>query len=207
MRPLLVTAGATRNPIDAIRYLSAHSGGSTGAAVARALAPHTHVTVLASADARARLPAGVAVLPMGSTRELLASMREQVAQHPRAVVVHAAAVGDYEAAEAAGKIPSGQEELVLRLQPTPKIVDRVCQWSPDVRLVSFKAAPPGTGPDALVEIARSQLERTRSALVFANAIGQLRSSVALVEAQAHAHFADRGDAIAALCARVQELAS
>ncbi len=208
--PVLVTAGATRNPVDAIRYLSAGSSGATGTWVARRVAARAPVHLLASPEAELRLrlaglreggaelPDGLTVEGFGSTDDLLGRMERWVRAHPRCVVVHASAVGDYAVAEDAGKIPSGRADLVLALRPTPKIVDRVRGWSEGVHLVSFKAAPPATDDARLEAIARAQLVRTGSGLVFANVIGRIDRGVLLVEAGRTRRFEHRPEALSAL---------
>lgn len=203
MRPVLVTAGATRNPVDAIRYLSAHASGRTGVAIAGALAEDGGVVhLLGSPEAALRGAALPSTEVYDSTRDLMARMRRWLEAHPRGVVVHSAAVGDYEAAPTAAKLASGADELVLRLTPTPKILDQLKGWAPDCRVVSFKAASPETSPDGLVEIAQRQRARTGSDLVFANVIGKLDRSVVLVDDAPQA-FARRADAVAALIDRVR----
>lgn len=199
MRPLLVTAGATRNPVDAMRYLSAYSSGRTGSDLARGAGEGTHM--LGNPEALLRAP-DVTGEAFGSTRDLLARMHTWCVGHPRGVVVHAAAVGDYEAAEAAGKIPSGQAALQITLRPTPKILDRIRGWSAELAIVSFKAAPPGSSPEDLVRIADAQRRRTDSALVFANTIGRLHAGLVLVDAQGATHHDTRADATADLAHRV-----
>lgn len=204
-RPLLVTAGATRNPVDAMRHLSANSTGSTGVEVARALAGHTRVHLLGSPEALLRSE-GHAVAgrePFGSTRDLMARMEAWVLANPAGVVVHAAAVGDYEADPVQGKIPSGQDELVLRLRPAPKIADRVRAWSDGVLLVTFKAGGPGTSGEELVRVARAQLVRTGSRLVFANVLGDLERTSTLVEAERAEHHPRREAALGALVDRLR----
>ncbi len=200
MRPTLITCGATRNPLDAIRYLSARATGSTGIQIASALlAQGREVHVLASLEASLRAP-GLNAEVYGSTRDLEARMHTWCRAHPDGVVVHSAAVGDYEnlhAAEA-GKIPSGQQELVLRLTPTPKILDQVRGWAPGAFLVSFKAAAPGVTAGELEAIARAQALRTRSDLVFANALDHTGTDVLLVGPGGTRAFPARADAIAAL---------
>ncbi len=195
MRPLLVTAGATRNPIDAIRYLSAGSSGTTGVTLARAYAAAGGpVHLMGSQEARLRGPK----LPgstFGSTRDLEARLKAWVAAHPDGVVVHAAAVGDYEARADDSKIPSGQAELVLRLRPAPKILDQVRGWGPRLHLVSFKAAAPESERTVVERIARRQLQRTASDLVFANVIGRLDAGVALVDAAETRWFEARSEAL------------
>ncbi len=212
VRPVLVTAGATRNPVDAIRYLSAHSSGRTGGRVAASLAADgLDVTMLGSPEAWLRLQAeqpdrapAVACIEYTSTYDLLDRMQEWVNAHPGGVIVHAAAVGDYTIAEREpGKLPSGSDELLLRLRPTPKILDRIREWDPNAFLVSFKAAPPATDEDSLEQIARAQLVRTGSNLVFANVIGDLQSLVLLVERSACRRFTDRGAALEELLERLR----
>lgn len=202
MRPLLVTAGATRNPVDAMRYLSAHSSGRTGAALAASAGPGAHL--LGSPEALLRAP-GLAGEAFSSTRDLLVRMRRWCLAHPDGVVVHAAAVGDYEVADAEGKIPSGQAELLLTLRPTPKILDRIRSWSSELAIVSFKAAPPQSSPADLVRIADAQRQRTDSALVFANAIGRLHAGLALVDAGGATHHETRAGALDDLGQRVTAL--
>lgn len=199
MRPVLITAGATRNRIDAMRYLSAFSSGGTGVWLAEQLALDTQVTLLGSAEALLRANAAAARAEFGSTRDLMAQMERWITDNPGGVVVHAAAVGDYEAAPFSGKLASGKDELVIRLTPTPKIVDHVKVWDPGSFLVSFKAAPPETETAALERIARDQLDRTRSDLVFANVLGRLSEDLLLVARDGETtRFARRPQALQAL---------
>jgi phosphopantothenoylcysteine synthetase/decarboxylase len=132
----------------------------------------------------------------------MARMQAWLGRHPTGVVVHSSAVGDYEVAATKQKIASNQDELVLRLTPTPKILDHLKRWAPSSRVVSFKAASPETTPARLVEIAQAQRRRTGSDLVFANVIGDLERSVWLVDDTPTA-FTDRGAAIAELVERVR----
>ncbi len=245
-RPLLVTAGATRNRVDAIRYLSAHASGRTGVELAMALTesgadefwggggarplrnaspgarrteplpdlegPGAYAVHLLGSE-EACLRAEIAALRAGtegrayaptreaytSSRDLMARMETWLRAHPSGVVVHSAAVGDYELdGDGVGKIPSGLPEMVLRFRPGPKIIDHVRGWAPDCFLASFKAAPPGTAPADLELIARAQLRRTGSDLVFANVLGHTDTDVLLVRADRTDAYATRAEAAAAL---------
>ena len=193
----LITAGATCNPIDAIRFLSASSTGRTGAGIARALVRRgIPVHLLGSVEALLRAPD----LPgeeYGSTRDLMERMERAVRSSPGAAVVHAAAVGDYEAEPFCGKIPSGSASLTLTLRPAPKIADHLRGWGLVGPYVTFKAAPPGTTLEGLEAIARSQRTRTACDLVFANVLGHLGQDVLLV-GEASRRFALRDEAVAAL---------
>jgi len=194
----LIVAGATRNPIDAVRYITARSTGRTGVALAAGLLERgADVYLLGSPEARLR----GAVVPgeeFGSTRDLMERMEAWVTTHRRGAVVHAAAVGDYELAQpGADKIPSGRDRLELVLVPTPKIADQVREWGLVGPYVTFKAAPPGTEVAELEQIARRQLHRTRSDLVFANTLGRLDRDVLLVDESCR-RYSKRSHAITAL---------
>jgi phosphopantothenoylcysteine synthetase/decarboxylase len=202
MRAILITAGATRNPIDAMRYISAHSSGRTGAWLGEALSQVGEVTVLGSPEALARCSDGINCCPFGSTADLMDQMHAWVLANPDGVVIHAAAVGDYAVVEADGKIPSGQAELTLTLRPTPKILDAIRGWSEQIRIISFKAAPPGTDYRTLAAIAEAQGRRTDSAVVFANIIGQIDSGVLIWTPEGTQQFSQRTAALGALVSLV-----
>lgn len=195
---VLITAGATRNPIDAIRYISANAGGSTGVFVARALDRAGHSPyLLGSGEARLRDP-GLPGDEFYGTRDLMARMEAWIAGHPRGTVVHSAAVGDYELADPAlGKTPSGMASWSITLVPAPKIADRVRGWGLVGPFVTFKAAPPGTSDADLVGIAERQRDRVGCDLVFANVLGRTGSGVWLV-GEENRRFERREDAIDAL---------
>lgn len=200
MSAAIVVAGATRNPVDAVRYLSARSSGVTGVQIARALAAAgVEVTLLGSAETLLRAP-DLMGQEYGSTYDLMERLERLVRANPRAAVVLAAAVGDYAVDGASdGKIASGAPVLTLTLRPTPKIADRVRGWGAVGPFWTFKAAAPGTTLPELERIASAQRARTQSDGVFANTLGALGVDVLLVEHDVR-HFAAREDAVQALVA-------
>jgi len=207
VRPVLITAGATRNRIDAMRYISAHSSGHTGAHIAAALGAEG-LLLLGSPEACLRTSPATATASYTDTLDLMAQMRDWLQANPRGILIHAAAVGDYmidpDDPDGHGKLPSGQAELHLRLVPAPKILDQVRSWCPGVFLVSFKAAPPGAGIDTLSDLAHTQRERTGSDLVFANTIGRTDRDIVLVDAEGPHPHADRDHALQSLVQRIQQ---
>ena len=93
--PILITAGATRNPIDAVRYISANSSGRTGVYLANAFRNKgCHVDLLGSPEACLRMDEGTHCVEYGSTYDLEQKIKNWVIQHPHGAVLHAAAVGD-----------------------------------------------------------------------------------------------------------------
>src|SRR5207249_4039479 len=68
----LVTSGPTREPIDPVRYLSNHSSGKQGHAIAAALAALGAETVLVAGPTHERSPTGVKLVPVETAAEMLA---------------------------------------------------------------------------------------------------------------------------------------
>ena len=89
-----------------------------------------------------------------STRDLLEKMKASTIQHPTGIVIHAAAVGDFEVRNTnSGKISSGSS-LTLELQPTPKIVDAIKTWSSKLGSCLKVAAAPNTPLQEVKQIAQ-----------------------------------------------------
>ena len=202
-RPILITAGATRNPIDSMRSITANSSGKTGVYIASTLAQNgVSCRLLGSNLALLQPGAPKTSSEFTSTRDLLQQMNNWTVENPTGIIIHAAAVGDFEVAEQhTGKISSGST-LTLHLQPTPKIVDLIHDWSPDIHLVSFKAAAPQSKPDEVATIAHKQLVRTRSNLVFANVLGSIETNVLLMSPNTRTWHTNRMDGLHALIEQV-----
>jgi phosphopantothenoylcysteine decarboxylase/phosphopantothenate--cysteine ligase len=88
----LVTSGPTREPIDPVRYLSNHSSGKQGHAIAAALAALGAETVLVSGPTQEPTPAGVTLVAIETAAEMLAASEAAL---PVDVAVMAAAVSDW----------------------------------------------------------------------------------------------------------------
>ena len=198
-RPVLITAGATRNPIDSMRSITAHSSGKTGVYIAHKLQSEgRECTLLGSNVALLQPNCPLNRLEFTSTRDLLHKMRDWTFRNPTGIIVHAAAVGDFEIRDFDnGKIASGSN-ITLELSPTPKIVEKIKEWSTETRLISFKAAAPNTAMKDVESLARKQLLRTDSDLVFANVLGNLEENVMLVSQQQTQWFTERHEGLKSL---------
>ncbi len=176
---VLVTAGATREYIDPIRYITNASSGKMGVAIAEeADFRGGEVTLIRT---RESVPSFVEnQIEVETVEEMLGAIERELKAKRYDVVVLAAAVSDFRVKNRAEtKIKSGKT-LTLELEPTPKIIDRVKELQPDVFLVGFKAE---TGKEKLVEEARKQIARAGSDLVVANtlrAFGSEENEVLLV---------------------------
>lgn len=166
----LVTAGGTREPIDAVRVLANLSTGRLGAAVADAARAAGHEVLLLHAGDAATAASDIARERFVTTADLQALL----ARHAPAadVVVHAAAVADYLPSGVPGKIDSERDELVLRLHRAPKLIDALRDQCPHGLLVGFKLTA-GEDEAARLARAREQLERTRVDAVVVNDVGHI----------------------------------
>jgi phosphopantothenoylcysteine decarboxylase/phosphopantothenate--cysteine ligase len=119
-RRVLVSAGGTREPIDAVRFLGNRSSGRMGVALAEeARRRGGDVTLLAS-NLTVAPPAGVEVVETPTAEDLL---REALARADADVVVMAAAVADYRPSEPqSGKRPKDGKTWVVELQPTTDVL-------------------------------------------------------------------------------------
>lgn len=137
---LLITVGGTREAIDPVRFISNHSSGKMGFAVAEAARDRgAEVTVVAGATT-VEAPSGVKVVKGISAREMFDGV---MAELPSATVfVGAAAVADYAPANAANaKIKKEDKDtLTLELKKTPDILSEVSKRRKDGQLVVGFAA-------------------------------------------------------------------
>ena len=123
-------------------------------------------------------------------------MHSWIKTHPNGIVVHSAAVGDYECEQTSStKISSQRNELLLKLVPAPKILSSLHNVSPKLCIVSFKAAAPHVSRKELLEIAQKQLDASHSKMVFANRLGSTDKDIMLVFRDRNEDYAARSDGI------------
>lgn len=163
-RKILVTAGATREPIDPVRYVSNRSSGKMGYALARAARQRGAAAVLVSGGTILKPPAGVEVVEVVTARE----MREAVFGRLDGcdMVIKAAAVSDYRPKTTAPqKVKKGAEELSLEMVKNPDILRELGMSRGDdgPLLVGFAAET-----EALLEHAREKLHNKNLDMIVAN---------------------------------------
>jgi phosphopantothenoylcysteine decarboxylase/phosphopantothenate--cysteine ligase len=138
---ILITAGATREPIDAVRFLSNVSTGRTGALLADALAAQGHTITLLHGEAAVR-PSHVSdTETFSSTDSLQAALRRRLGTGTYDAVIHCAAVSDYRPdTPQTGKMSSYAAELTLRLVPTPKLLPELKAYAKPrpIKVIGFK---------------------------------------------------------------------
>ena len=154
----MVTSGPTSEAIDPVRVLTNRSSGKTGRAVARACyARGADVTLVHDGS---DVPYAT-VEPVESAAEMTAAVEACVEEAD--ALVSAAAIGDYTVEGASEKIKSGQGNLALDLEPTPKLIDTIRDAHPDLPIVGFKTETSG---DDGTMVAAAQELRSRAGLAF-----------------------------------------
>jgi phosphopantothenoylcysteine decarboxylase/phosphopantothenate--cysteine ligase len=160
---VLITAGATREELDPVRFFSNRSSGRMGFALAEAARSRgAEVTVVAGATS-VEPPADVKLVRALSAEEMRAAVMEEVAN--ASVFIAAAAVADYRpASRAASKLKKSGERLTLELEPTPDILSEVsANRSNGLLVVGFAAET-----DDVLAHARAKLERKNLDAIVAN---------------------------------------
>jgi len=165
---LLITVGGTREAIDPVRFISNHSSGKMGFAVAEAAAERGAMVTVVAGVTTVEPPANVNVIRAVSAEEMYDAVIKEL---PKATVfVGAAAVADYAPANAAeGKIKKdGRDFMILELKKTPDILSEVSKDRPEGMLVVGFAAE----TDDVIGYARSKMKKKKLDLVVANDITQ-----------------------------------
>jgi len=137
----LVTSGPTREAIDPVRYISNHSSGKQGHAIAAALARLGAEVILVSGPVAVADPPGVTVVKIDSADEMMAACLKAGRVD---VAVCAAAVADWKAAKpAAAKIKKkpGAAPPALELAPNPDVLATLSKPGPQrpMLVVGFAA--------------------------------------------------------------------
>ena len=117
---VLVTAGGTREPLDAVRFLGNRSSGRMGVSLAEEARLRGAEVTLVAANLTVPPPGKVELVSAGTAAEL---EREVLARGDADVVIMAAAVADYRPAEAsAEKRPKDEEPWTVTLEPTSDVL-------------------------------------------------------------------------------------
>lgn len=205
--PVLLVGGAPRVAVDAVRHLTVAATGAT-AVTLRGLLAEAGVAaeLLLSLDAAPGAPA----TRYADRSGLEAALAAWIGRHPHGCVAMSAAVNDYEVAaveRSAGgrserlapgaKLASGADEVVIRLRPAAKLIDRLGPgFGLRGPLFGFKYEAAGT----VLASAEALLQRVGCAAVAANSL--CGSVHALVDRSGVERLADRPAFIAALARRI-----
>jgi phosphopantothenoylcysteine decarboxylase/phosphopantothenate--cysteine ligase len=136
---VLITAGATREPIDPVRFISNRSSGKMGFALAEAARKRGARVCIVRGFTSAPPPSGVELITANTAEEMRTAVLREIEN--ATIFIATAAVADYRPKQQAeNKIKKNASELTLELERTPDILSEVaCQRRPNQLLVGFAA--------------------------------------------------------------------
>ena len=163
---IVITAGPTREPIDPVRYISNHSSGKMGFALAAVAAERGAQVTLVAGPVSLETPPGVQRQDVDSAREMQAAVMTLI--EATDVFISVAAVADYRVADvAAQKIKKNDDSMALQLVRNPDILASVANHAERPFCVGFAAET-----EHIETHARAKLERKKLDLIAANHVGQ-----------------------------------
>lgn len=174
-RHLLITAGPTQEPIDAVRFIGNRSSGRLGVALADEAARRgCRVTLLLGPSPLAPTESGVRTLRYRTTADLAGLLERE--QPGCDVLVMAAAVADYRPLTTpdllAGKLRRENRAMVIELEPTPDLLAACSSRRRTGQvLIGFALEPEAE----LLESARRKLERKGVDAIVANPLETMES--------------------------------
>ncbi|MBJ7473373.1 MAG: bifunctional phosphopantothenoylcysteine decarboxylase/phosphopantothenate--cysteine ligase CoaBC [Solirubrobacteraceae bacterium] len=165
-RRVLISAGGTREPLDAVRFLGNRSSGRMGFALAEAAAARGAYVTVVAANVALPTPAGVARIDVETAAGLEAACGEAFAYAD--VLIAAAAVADFRPAQvSSGKMKKqpGEETRTLELEKTPDVLAGLAAARKNGQVVVGFAAEHGAGA---LDYGRDKLVRKQLDAIVVN---------------------------------------
>ena len=163
-KKILVTAGATRESIDPVRFITNHSSGKMGYAIARAgMLRGAEVTVI-SAHTDINPPMFVDVVPVESAEDMFNAVRERMDSAD--IIIKAAAVADYTpVAVSDSKIKKSDGDMRIELKRTTDILKYIGEHRTNQIVCGFSMET-----DNVIENSRRKLESKKCDMICANSL-------------------------------------
>ena len=164
-KKILVTAGATRESIDPVRFITNHSSGKMGFAVARAaMLRGADVTVVA-AHTDVEPPMFVDVVKVQSAEDMFNAVKEHLDESD--IIIKAAAVADYTPVTVAdNKIKKSDDDMVIELKRTTDILKYIGEHKRDGQIVCGFSME----TENVIENSRKKLTKKNCDMICANSI-------------------------------------
>lgn len=166
-KKVVITAGPTREALDPVRYISNHSSGKMGYALARAAAEAGASTVLISGPVQLGPPERIKTIAVESAADMLAAALDEV--EGADIFIAAAAVADYRPASVAEqKIKKNDDDMYIKLVKNPDIVATIAALPHRPLTVGFAAET-----ENLAYYATKKLHKKNLDLVIANDVSDM----------------------------------
>ncbi len=164
-KKILVTAGATREAIDPVRFITNHSSGKMGIAVARAAMQRGAQVTLVCAHCEAKPPMFVDVVNVGSAQEMYEAVTSRAAEQD--IIIKAAAVADYTPASTADhKLKKSDNDMNIELVRTKDILRALGEGKRQGQLICGFSME----TDNMLENSRKKLESKNCDMICANSL-------------------------------------
>ena len=166
-KKVLVTAGPTQEKLDPVRYISNHSTGKMGYAVAAAAVRRGADVTLVSGKVELTPPMGVQVVPVVSAADMAQAVKDVAAGQD--IIIKAAAVADYRPrVMAVEKLKKKDEDLSVELERTEDIL----AWLGAHRREGQILCGFSMETEHLLENSRAKLEKKKIDMIVANNLKQ-----------------------------------
>ena len=205
MKRIVITAGGTSEKIDNVRKITNSSTGKLGMTIANHLLENDDVMIYYICSKTSLRPTDkrVKIIEIEGTLELKEAVYYLLTNYHIDYFIHSMAVSDYmtdyvttidrikesvkdyndldEAFKnikiiSGNKISSYEDNLVIVLKPTPKIISIIKDLSPSTYLVGFKLLD-GVSKEELIEVAKKLRNKNKCDLVVANDLATIREGV------------------------------
>lgn len=166
-KKVLVTAGPTQEKIDPVRYISNHSTGKMGYAIARQAMMRGADVTLVSGKVSLQPPTGVRLIPVVSAADMARAVKENA--YEQDIIVKAAAVADYRPAVTADeKLKKKDGEMSIELERTEDILAYLGQHRREGQfLCGFSMET-----EHMLENSRIKMEKKNIDMIVANNLKQ-----------------------------------
>ncbi len=166
-RKVLVTAGPTQEKLDPVRYISNHSTGKMGYAIARQAMLRGAEVTLVSGKVNLQPPMGVRMVPVVSAADMAQAVKADAQEQD--IIIKAAAVADYRPAVTADeKLKKKDDEMNLVLERTEDIL----AWLGEHRRPGQFLCGFSMETEHMLENSRAKLEKKKIDMIVANNLKQ-----------------------------------
>ena len=169
-KKVLISAGPTIEYIDPVRVITNQSTGKTGVLLAKEMQSAGARVTMVYGPGRETVPDGIKHIPVKTTAEMKNAIQKEL-KKKFDIVIMAAAASDYTIKNPnKSKIKSTKQQISIKLEKSPKIINQIKKIQKNTFLVGFKAET-NLSKNALEKEATKKLQESRADMVVANDIG------------------------------------
>ena len=164
-KKVLVTAGATREAIDPVRFITNHSSGKMGIAVAKAAMLRGAEVTLVAAHTDVEYPMFVKTIPVVSAEDMFNAVTDNMAQQD--IIIKAAAVSDYTPVNVAdSKLKKKDGDMSIELKRTKDILAYLGENKKEGQFICGFSME----TDNVIENSKAKLQKKNCDMICANSL-------------------------------------